>query len=324
LTAADFLYGCFRKCGQMRPGYTNSPELLADGLREWLAWFDALNARRTNQFTTPDYVYPIGSNTGLNGIYGPNVQFTLGPVFTVSATLTIGSAVAVIPNTAGLIIGQYITGTGIPANTYITAIAVNTSVTLSVVATAAGAQTLTITPTFTGPRPEKILRMNLWLTATPTSPTRIPMAIIDVEEWNRINVVQFTATDVATTCYPDYQFPQMVLNIWPPLNGNSLEIFTWGFLNAPATLTASYSAPPGYQDAIEWTLATRLWGLCTNQVAVNRVDLRWLEGKAAKARQAVRDVNRSMPKLRNDFGGGRATSHTAVCDWGLLLVGSPY
>lgn len=324
LTATDFIYTALRKCGELRPGYQDQPEMLLDGLNEWWAMFDAYNARRTMAFSIPDYIYPIGSNTGLQGIYGPNVQFSVGPAFTFSATLTSGQPTAPCLNTAGLNIGQPATGTGIPASTFISAFTTNTSVTFSQNATTNGASIITIAPIFSGPRPEQIVRMNLVMTsANPGQPTRIPITIIGAEEWSQIPVLQLTAINVTTTCYPDYQFPQMILNVWPPLNGNSLEIFTWGFLTPPASLTASYSAPPGYADVIIWELAKRLYHMCPKSVLVNKVPHMWLCGQAAIAKDAVRAVNAPKRRIRNDFISGNG-QNSAACDWDLLLTGVPY
>jgi hypothetical protein len=327
LTAQDYLYTAFRKCGQMRPGYTNSADLLADGLTEWMILFDSWNAERTLNYTIPDYIYDVSTATSLNGIYGQNIQFTVGPVFTFTGDTTITSAVVLTQYTDGLIIGQYVTGTGIPALSYITAISTGVSFTLSAAATATNVGvTLTITPSFTGPRPEAILRMNLYMTSVNAAqPTRIPLSPISAEQWANISVIQLTPINVTTVFYYDPKFPQGVINVWPPLNGNALEFFTWGFLNPPAALTSRYSAPPGYQDAIIWTLAQRLWGLCTNQVMLNRFPFPYICGQAAKARDKIKYVNAPSPKMMNDFGGGnRQTSANAQCDWGLLLTGIPY
>jgi len=59
-----------------------------------------------------------------------------------SVTLTIGSTVGTTASTAGVQIGQRITGTGIPENTYVVSFVTNTSITFSRAATVAGAQTL--------------------------------------------------------------------------------------------------------------------------------------------------------------------------------------
>ena len=323
ITAQDYILQALGKCGQMRPGYIPQIELLQESLDEWWALYDGFNARRTMSFSIPDYIYPIGSNTGLDGIYGPNVQFTVGPAFTFAATLD-STTTALVTNTAGLIIGQPISGSGIPADTTIQGITVNTSIVMSNAATLTGASTITVTPTFAGPRPEQIVRMNLVMTsANPGQPTRIPISLIGAEEWASIPVVQLTAINVTTTCYPDYQFPQMVLNIWPPLNGNSLEIFTWGFLTPPASLTANYSAPPGYADVIIWEIAKRMWMRCTHNMMANKVSHQWLCGQASRAKAEVRAVNAPRPRLRNDFSSGYGRN-VAACDWDLLLTGQPY
>ncbi len=323
ITVGDYIGAAFRRCGQTRPGAIANPDLLQDALDAWKMIYDGYNAKRTMAFSIPDYVYPLGSITGLNGIYGPSVQFTIGPSFTVDVTLQSSTAV-LCANTAGLIIGQYPTGTGIPSGAYITALVVNTGFTLSVAATVSGAQTLTIPPSFAGPRPEAIVRMNLFLTSVnPTQPTRIPLAPMSAEEWGAIPVVQFNAVNVATSFYYDPQYPQGVINVFPPLNGNALEIFTWGFLTPPTSLTATYSAPPGYAEVIIWNLARELWPLATHDVFVNKLPFQYICGQAAKARDAVKAVNAPMPKLRNDFGGSM-TSNVAISDLALLLTGSPY
>ena len=323
LTCGDYIYQAFRRCGQLRPGATAGADILQDGLDAWKIIYDGYNAKRTNSFSIPDYVYPVSTSTSLDGIYGENVQFSIGPSFTVDLTLQT-SVTALCTNTAGLNIGQTITGSGIPALTTIQGISINTSITLSAAATTSGAITGTVVASFTGPRPESIIRMNLLLTsANPTQPTRIPLSPMSAEEWARIPVVQFNAINVATSFYYDPQFPQGVINVFPPLNGNSLEIFTWGFLTPPTSLTQTYSAPPGYAEVVIWNLARELWPLATNSVFVNKLPFQFICGQAAKARAAVQAVNAPSPRMRNDFGGSLKSTR-AVCDWGLLLTGTPY
>ncbi len=304
----------------------SNPELLQDALNEYNYMYDGWNAERTLNYTIPDFIYPIGTSTSLNGIYGQNVQWSIGPSFTVLGDTTITSEVVAVANTNGLNIGQYVTGTGIPANSYITALTVNTSITLSAAATASGTGvTLTIPPSFAGPRPEVILRMNLYMTSTsPTQPTRIPLSPISVEQWANISVIQITAVNVTTVFYYDPQFPQGVINVWPPLNGNSLEIFTWGFLTPPTSLSTVVMEPPGYQDAITYTLAARLWPMVTHNIAANKVSHQFLLGQAKIARERVKFINAPRNKIRNDFQGGNTGRSTGVSDWSLLLTGQPY
>ena len=53
------------------------------------------------------------------------------------------NTIVLVGNTAGLLVGQLVTGTGIPANTLITNIVADTSITISNAATSSGLQTLT-------------------------------------------------------------------------------------------------------------------------------------------------------------------------------------
>lgn len=262
-TAQSYIYMALRNCGQIRPGYTPSPELLADGLQQFQMIFDRYNAERTMQFTMPDYVFPIAGpghgTTGNNQSFG-GTGYQIGP-----------TALDFVAN-----------------------------------------------------RPESIVRMNLYMTsASPSSPTRIPMDQISMEQWMNIVTIQLTPINVATVFAYDPQYPNGVIWIWPPLNGNSLEIFTWGFLTPPSTLDAQMSLPPAYQDAIIWHLTQRLWPLCTQDIMPHKLPLQFINGQKAKALADVRRINAPMPKLVSDFRGG-SNRNTGVCDWGLLLAGVPY
>lgn len=263
LTAQDYINRAFRRIGQIRPGALTNTELYADALDEWRVLFDGYNAKRTMQYTNPDYVFPVtgpGHGTTGNGQTFGGTGYQIGP-------------------------------------------------------TAAD---------FVAPRPEAIIAMNLYQTsASPTQPTRIPIQMISMEEWLTIPVIQLTPINVTTTAAYDPQWPNGVIWVWPPLNGNSLEIFTWGQLTPPATLGAAYSAPPGYADLIIWELAKVLWPLATHNLMVNKVSHQWICGQAARARDAVKAVNAPMPRMRNDFTGGSG-SNANSCDWLTTLAGIPY
>ncbi len=305
----------------MRPGYIPPPELLADGLNEFQSMFDGFNATRTMSYSVPDYIYPIASN-GMNGIYGPNISFLIGPTFTFTAN-TNSTTLLAVANTHGLIIGQYVSGSGIPVGAYITALTVDTSITISAAATAtATGVTVTVTPDFIGPRPESIIRMNLVYAVSP-KPIRLPVTMISVEQFAAISALAINAINVNTVAYYSATHPCGVINVWPPLNGNQLEIFTWGFLTPPTGLTATVSFPPGYSDVIIYELAKRLWPMCTKDIAIHRVSHQWICGQAKLARERVKAVNAPMPKLANDFGSRRWGSQ-AECNWDLLLAGIPY
>ena len=261
-TAQDFILNAFRKCGQMRAGYILPAELLADGMNEWQLFFDALNAKRTNAYSMPDYIFPVtgpGHGTTGNGQTFGGTGYQIGP-------------------------------------------------------TAAD---------FVCPRPVKIARMNLWQTSNGTTPTRILLSQISMEEWTAIATIELIPINVTTVFAYDPQFPNGVIWVWPPLNGNSLEIFVWGQLVPPTNLSDSYTAPPGYADLVVWELAKRLWPMCTKSMMANKVSHQWICGQAAIARKAIQAVNAPMPRMGSDFRGG-SRSNVGVCDWDLLLVGEPY
>lgn len=177
---------------------------------------------------------------------------------------------------------------------------------------------------FTAPRPTEIVRMNLYMTSSsPTEPTRIPISMISMEQWMNIVVIQIPSINIATVAAYDPQWPNGVIWVWPPLNGNSLEIFTWGQLTPPATLGTAYTAPPGYQDLVVWRLAQRLWPMCTKDLMPSRNSFQFVCGQAAIAAAKVKALNAPMPKMRCDFRGGGRES-VGSCEWDLLLVGQPY
>jgi len=173
-------------------------------------------------------------------------------------------------------------------------------------------------------RPEKIARMNLYLTSSsPTSPARVPLEQISMQEWMDLPILQFPATNVTTTFAYDPQWPNGVIWVYPPLNGNSLEIFTWGFLTAPTTLASAMSFPPGYIDAIIWDLTCRMWPLVTLDAMPHKLPLAQCKSNRDLAIADVRRVNAPKPRMRCDFQTGRG-GISASSDWGALLTGVPY
>lgn len=316
--AQDYIISALRKCGQIRPGYLSQPELLADGLNEWGMLFDSWAAERAMGFSVPQFTYAVtgpGSQQSGNG-------YSIGPVFTFAATTVNASATVAVANTLGLISGQKISGAGIPANTAIVSVSPDVSIVMSHAATASAPITVTVTPDWIGPRPDSIIRANLKMTNVGPQPVYIQLRPLEPEEWAALSIRQIPAINVTNVYYYDPQFPQGVFNVFPPLNGNSIELFTWPMFGTPSKLSAAYSAPPGYQDAIVYTLAERLWLMCTHQIAVNKVPLSWLAGKAYAARQKVMNVNRPIPTLAGDFRGGRRTE--GYYDANVSWTGEPY
>ena len=154
-------------------------------------------------------------------------------------------------------------------------------------------------------------------------PVYIPIRMILAEEWAALAIRQIPAINVTNLAYYDPQFPQGVFNVFPPLNGNSIELFTWAAMAVPAALGSSYSAPPGYLDAIVYSLAARLWPMLTKNQLANKVPHAYLLGKAYEACQKVRAVNRPIPALKSDFPRGNK-GPAGYYDSFVSYTGEPY
>lgn len=113
--------------------------------------------------------------------------------------------------------------------------------------------------TFNGPRPTEIRAANI-ITSSPTA--RVPLEIIGVEEWARI-AVQALPNGIPFKLYYDHAFDPTTgygsIYLWPPpANTWQLELFTRQQLQTFADLTTPYILPPGYQRALEKTLAVEI------------------------------------------------------------------
>ncbi len=303
ITAKDYISQAFRKIGQLRPAALANDDLYADGLTEWGSLFDSWAAERTMGFSIPQLEFNVaapGSQQGGNG-------YLIGPVYSTTGTLTIGSKIITgIVDPGQFMMGEAISGQGIPA---LSTVASNDpaagTVTISTNATANGLQTITATPDMVTPiRPDSIVRMNCVMLNQGPNRVYIQMVPISAEGWANLSIRQIPGINVTSLFYYDPQWPNGVINVFPPLIGNGIEVFTWQHLGVPAALTSRYNAPPGYQDAVVWSLAERLWPMCTSQMAVNRVSHAFICGNAYEACQKVRLVNRPIPTMVNDFRGG--------------------
>jgi len=179
---------------------------------------------------------------------------------------------------------------------------------------------------WTGPRPDSIIRANLKY-GTGTATTYIHLNPMSQEQFAALSVRNLPATGVTTAFWYDPQFPNGVFNVFPPLNANSIELFTWGVLAPPGpaippTLAVLWSAPPGYADVVVWGLAERLWPLCTKDVMVHKLPFAFICGKAKAAADKVRAVNRPIPKLPTDGPHGGLPG--GYFDRFVTATGEPY
>lgn len=258
-TASDYIHLAYGTCGQMRAGYKLPPEMLDNGLSQWRLLFDSFNAKRSMQYTEPDYIFPVtGPGHGVTGN---------GQTF----------------NGAGYQIGPTAVDFVTPA------------------------------------RPEALNRVNVYMTTAPT-PARVPISLVSFEEWLSIIAPIIPPINIGLIAAYDAQWPNGVLWVWPQMNGNSLEIFTWGALVPPATLSTPWTAPSGYGDLVVYQLAMRLWPFCTKDIMPERRSFQWVAGQAERIRQQVAAVNAPRPRMINDFRGG-TYQNAGASDWALLLTG---
>ncbi len=173
---------------------------------------------------------------------------------------------------------------------------------------------------FNGPRPEKILKANLLLT-TVSPNIRIPVKPVSFEEYYSISSLGISAVSITDVIYYESKFPNGIIHFWPPLNANSLELFTDGVLVAPAALATVVAGtlPPGYENAIVYTLAHRCQYLCTKEMGKRNPNIgAW----ALRARQKVRNINQPNPAALSDFKSGHRQEGT--WDINVTLTGEPY
>ena len=101
-----------------------------------------------------------------------------GTTTTLSGTITSGSPTVVLPSTSGLLVGDPVTGTGIPANTTITQIdASGTQLTLSNNATASASESLVFT-SVPAPQAYAIVEPTGGIVTPPTTATQGPLTIL--------------------------------------------------------------------------------------------------------------------------------------------------
>jgi|SRR5579859_169068 len=113
-----------------------------------------------------------------------------------------------------------------------------------------------------GVRPVGIEDANI-VVNTVTPPVRTPVRILTPEEWADIRL-QSIPFALPLKLWYDANFNtvgQGTISLWPgPLSSYGLELFTTQSLGQVlgfADLTTAYSFPPGYADAVTWSLAER-------------------------------------------------------------------
>ena len=145
-------------------------------------------------------------------------------------------------------------------------------------------------------RPVKILEANIILNAGGPSAVRCPMEIRDSDWWanKRAYAVQGT---LPTDLYYEPDWPNGSLFIWVvPTQNYPIELVTWTLLQQ-LQLTSTVCLPPGYLDAIVYSLAISLGPSFDRPISP---DLREL---CRAAVQKIVGPNTASPKISTQDSG---------------------
>ncbi len=146
-------------------------------------------------------------------------------------------------------------------------------------------------------RPVNVTAANL-ITGAGTSAYRTPIYIRDKDWWNNVSLRAMTSA-IPTDLYYEATWPNGNLYFWPvPSGALSIEL-RLRVLLAQMTAAATFTLPPGYQDAITLTLEEDL--ATVYSVSANNLSI--LNKKARDARARVFANNAQVPRLRTVDAG---------------------
>jgi hypothetical protein len=151
-------------------------------------------------------------------------------------------------------------------------------------------------------RPVKIINANIVINTT-NPVVRNPLNLRD-DDWWANNRVQGVQGQLPTDLYYVPSWPNGQLNLWPiPNIAYGLELETWNVISSIASFVTTVSLPPGYTDALKYTLAEMLCPAFA--AAVNPQ----VQKMARDARAAIQSLNSASPDL-------------TICDSGMPLGGA--
>lgn len=147
-------------------------------------------------------------------------------------------------------------------------------------------------------RPIKIINANVIIN-TSSPDTRYPLAILTDDEWSSI-AVRNIASALPENLYYSPDFPLGNVYLWPKPNiAYGLELETWTQITQITALSDSMVLPPGYWDAIVYSLAESLipsFPGCPSAQAVVMA--------AARARRIIAVTNSKPKTLISDAPQG--------------------
>ena len=144
-------------------------------------------------------------------------------------------------------------------------------------------------------RPVKILAANMLSGGT----TRYPLSVLSVED-SRITTVSVTSSTIPEWLYYQATYPNgtIWLSPYPTDLSNLLELFTMAQLSAFTSTADAISLPPGYEDAITYSLAESMCPAYGRQLSGELAML------ASKARNNIQSLNAVPRTMATDIPSG--------------------
>jgi len=129
---------------------------------------------------------------------------------------------------------------------------------LLVPATLKQTYTLGLGGDFNIPRPAKITRFGVVNLSNPIQPLELPLDSLTEAQWAAIPVKNISSA-LPQRVWDDQQYPQRNLNFWPvPDIQVNFTVYQWGALTVWPDYVTDVEFPPGYFEAIRYSLAIRL------------------------------------------------------------------
>lgn len=171
----------------------------------------------------------------------------------------------------------------------------------------------------TATRPVRIEECNLILN-TPSPKTFLPIPVTNVEQFADLRVPTLTST-IPTRLYYQPTWPNGRLYFWPfPTQlSNSFQLYTWLQIQAFAATSDAFSFPPGYGNAIIWSLAESMLATYPTTASAEMI-----VEMAKRARYNIQSLNSAaaMPLLvTTDSGIPDGRQNYPSFDWRTGLTG---
>lgn len=258
ITANDLITGALKRINAYAPGETLANDDAQDAL-------DTLNELLDSWSTDQASVYADAENI-LTFVPG-QFQYTVGNYL--SANTFPGTLINASPTISGVTIPAdliaradvTVNGTGLAANTVVTAVGVNT-VTISPAANATVPTpqvfSFTVPGDFKIPRPLRVTKSFTRITTAGTSGLDYPIDVLDQQQYTDIGYKGISAPWPIALWY-NATFPLGNLYFYQnPSGAGSLHLFTDQILARLETLTQTVVLPQGYVRMIKWNLAREL------------------------------------------------------------------